>query len=100
MPRPTSYAVFCLKKKTSQRVDFDQVQIVLNEDPDVLLAIDQALTRSEGFDPVLTRVVELRIFGGLDWNETAEALAIPPSTLRKRCEIGTLWLEREMEGLK
>jgi RNA polymerase sigma factor (TIGR02999 family) len=48
-----------------------------------LVEVDRALTRLEGLDPRLGQIVEMRFFGGLSVEETAEALAISPRTVKR-----------------
>jgi RNA polymerase sigma factor (TIGR02999 family) len=57
-----------------------------------LLAIDEVLTRLETFDPRLSRVVELRYFGGLTFDETAEAMGISTATAWRDWQIARAWL--------
>ena len=66
-----------------QRVTLDDVHIAVDEEPDVLLALDDALHRLAAFEPRLAQVVECRFFGGLTEPETAEALAITVRTVQR-----------------
>jgi RNA polymerase sigma factor (TIGR02999 family) len=59
-------------------------------------AIDEALERLASFDPDLARIVELRFFGGLSIEETAEALRVSPATLKRRWTLARAWLAREL----
>jgi RNA polymerase sigma factor (TIGR02999 family) len=63
-----------------------------------LIALDRALSRLATIDPALERVVELRFFGGLSVEETAEALSISPATVKRHWAIAKAWLLRELEG--
>jgi RNA polymerase sigma factor (TIGR02999 family) len=61
--------------------------------PDVdLLALDQALTELTTLDPQQGRVVDLRIFGGLSVEETAEVLGISPATVKREFRMARAWL--------
>lgn len=62
-----------------------------------LLALDQALTRLTRQHPRWARVVECRVFGGLDVEETAEALAISPRTVKRDWQRGQTWIYRHLE---
>ncbi len=62
-----------------------------------LLALDQALGRLEEQDPRSLRVVELRYFGGLGIEETAEVLSISPATVKRDWQLARSWLRRELE---
>jgi RNA polymerase sigma factor (sigma-70 family) len=63
-----------------------------------LLALDQALERLAAFDPDQARLVELRFFGGLTVEETAEAMHISPATVKRHWIVASAWLSRELEG--
>jgi RNA polymerase sigma factor (TIGR02999 family) len=63
-----------------------------------LIALDAALTRLAGLDPDQARIVELRFFGGLSVEETAEALDISPATVKRHWAVAKAWLLRELEG--
>ena len=63
-----------------------------------LLALDDALTRLDALAPRQARVVELRFFGGLEVNETAEALDISPATVKRDWTLARAWLHRELGG--
>ena len=61
-----------------------------------LVALDDALTRLANIDPQQSRIVELRFFGGLSIDETAEALGISPSTVKRDWNMARAWLYREI----
>ena len=61
-----------------------------------LLALDQALTRLAKLDADTARVVELRFFGGLTIQETADALAVSPATVKRHWALARAWLKREL----
>jgi RNA polymerase sigma-70 factor (ECF subfamily) len=63
-----------------------------------LLALDEALQRLAELDPEQARLVELRFFGGLTVEETAEAMSISPATVKRHWTIARAWLARELEG--
>ena len=62
-----------------------------------VLALDGALTRLGGLDPQQARVVELRFFGGLDVEETAEVLSISTATVKRDWRTAKAWLYHELE---
>lgn len=64
-----------------------------------LVALDEALERLAALDPEQARLVELRFFGGLTVEETAEAMDISPATVKRHWTIARAWLARELEGL-
>ncbi len=61
-----------------------------------LLALDEALTHLENVDPRKAKVVELRYFGGLSVEETAEALAVSCDTVMRDWNTAKLWLLRRL----
>lgn len=67
-----------------------------NDGVDVL-ALDEALTRLAAFDPQQARLVELRYFGGLTIEETAETLEISPATVKRQWVLARAWLRRELK---
>jgi len=63
-----------------------------------LLDLDAALQALEHLDAQQSRIVELRYFGGLSIEETAEALAISPSSVKRDWVIAKTWIRRRMDG--
>ena len=63
-----------------------------------LLALDEALTRLEQLEPRACRIVELRFFTGLNERETAEALQISVSTLKRDWQFAKSWLFKELSS--
>lgn len=61
-----------------------------------VLALDEALTRLAALQPRLSKVVELRFFGGLEVEETAEALGCSPRTVKRDWALARAWLVREL----
>ena len=62
-----------------------------------LEAVDEALTRLAALDAELARVVEVRFFGGLSIEETAEAMGISPATVKRHWAVARAWLAKELE---
>jgi RNA polymerase sigma factor (TIGR02999 family) len=62
-----------------------------------VLALDEALTRLAALDPGQARVVELRYFGGLTIEETAEAMGSSPATVKREWTMARAWLKQELE---
>jgi RNA polymerase sigma factor (TIGR02999 family) len=65
---------------------------------DQMIALDDALQALAKFDPRKERVVELRFFGGLSVQETAEVLRTSEQTVLRDWRLARSWLEREMDG--
>jgi RNA polymerase sigma factor (TIGR02999 family) len=78
------------------RVDLDEHAIPLDERPQVLLALDEALTRLSAEDERVARVVECRFFGGLTEEETGAALGVTARTVRRDWVRGRAWLYNEL----
>jgi len=67
--------------------------------PDVdVVALDRALDALAAIDARKSRVVEMRFFGGLSVEETAEALAVSADTVKRDWRLAKLWLLRELKG--
>ena len=79
-----------------QRVPLEEPLLFTEEQSDELLALNEALERLAQFDARQSRVVELRFFGGLTVEETAEALGISPKTVKRDWCVARAWLHREV----
>jgi RNA polymerase sigma factor (TIGR02999 family) len=77
-------------------VSLDEGAIVAPDRPGELLAIDEALVRLAAFDSRKSEIVELRFFGGLSVEETAEVLKVSPSTVKREWRLARAWLYREL----
>ena len=64
-------------------------------DPDVV-ALDDALNALAAIDPRKSQVIELRFFGGLTAEETAEVLKVSPDTVLRDWKLAKIWLHREL----
>ena len=67
------------------------------KEPD-LVKLDDALTRLAEMDPRMSQVVELRFFGGLTVEETAEVLKVSPETVMRDWKTSKVWLLKEMSS--
>jgi RNA polymerase sigma factor (TIGR02999 family) len=63
-----------------------------------LLALDDALNRLAAMDATQSRIVELRFFGGLSIDETAQVLAISPRTVKRHWTTARVWLYQELSA--
>lgn len=61
-----------------------------------ILALHDALERLAALDPEQARLVELRYFGGLNIDDTAEALGVSPATVKREWSVARAWLRREL----
>lgn len=81
------------------RLSLDESVISSEEkDPD-LLTLNEALNSLAAIDPQQSRVVELRAFGGLTVEETAEALGISPRTVKREWSMAKAWLHKQMRSV-
>jgi RNA polymerase sigma factor (TIGR02999 family) len=81
-----------------QHVTLDEVALLDREPTQELVALDDALNALERLDPRKVQIVEMRFFGGLSVEETAEVLRISPGTVRRDWSIAKFWLYRELGG--
>ena len=81
-----------------QQVSFAESLAVSNEQPLDLVALDEALAVLATVDARKSRVVELRFFGGLSVEETAEILKISCETVKRDWKFAKKWLLRELGG--
>ena len=82
----------------AQRVTLDE-GLVASPAPVVdVVALDRALEALAAADVRKSRVIELRYFGGLSVEETAEVLHVSPDTVKRDWRLAKLWLLRELEG--
>ena len=63
-----------------------------------VVKLDDALVALAAFDPQQSRIVELRFFGGLSIEETAEVIGISPATVKRDWSMAKAWLHREMQA--
>ncbi len=61
-----------------------------------LIALDDALTELTKMDPIKAKIVELRYFGGLTTDETAEVLGVSPITIKRHWKMAKAWLYGEL----
>jgi RNA polymerase sigma-70 factor (ECF subfamily) len=80
----------------AQQVALDEAMVVSDERAADVVALDEALNSLAEFDPRKSRMVELRFFGGLSIEETAEVLALSPGTVMREWTLAKAWLQREI----
>ena len=79
------------------KVPFDQAAGVAVERPSMMIAIDDALAELARKDPTKARLVEMRFFGGMTAEDSAEVLEIPVAEVRRHLRVGQAWLQRELD---
>lgn len=84
-----------------QKVPLETVIGLSEAPPDIdLIALDDALTKLAVVDPIQSQIVELRFFGGLSIEETAEVLEISPATANREWSMAKARLYRELKSIK
>ena len=81
-----------------QHVTLDEVAAVGGDRTGDLVALDDALNALARLDPRKAQIIEMRFFGGLSVEETAEVLKVSPATVRRDWSIAKFWLYRELGG--
>jgi RNA polymerase sigma factor (TIGR02999 family) len=82
----------------AEHVELDEALVLPEERAANLLALDEALAELATIDARKSRVVELRFFGGLTIEETAEAMDLNAATVRRDWTFAKAWLHRTIEG--
>src|SRR5712692_7591673 len=80
----------------AEQVSLDEVLLVSNEPNQDLAALDDALNALAAVDVRKSQVVEMRFFGGLSVEETAEVLRVSPDTVMRDWRLAKVWLLREL----
>lgn len=79
-------------------ISLDEALIVSEERSAEVIGLHEALETLVNFDPRKSQIVELRFFGGLSIEETAEVLNISPGTVMRDWTLAKAWLRREMSN--
>jgi len=82
----------------ASNVPLDEVAVLSKEKSIEMLALDEALDRLAQVDPLKSRIVEMRYFGGLSVEETAEVLNTSGITVMRHWKLAKSWLKREVRG--
>jgi RNA polymerase sigma-70 factor (ECF subfamily) len=80
------------------RLSLDEAAISSEEKDADLLVLNEALDNLAAIDPQQSRVVELRVFGGLTVEETAEVLGVSPRTVKREWSMAKAWLHKQMRN--
>ena len=81
-----------------QHVSLEQAAIIGGDQDMDLVALDHALNALGQIDPRKMRVIEMRFFGGLSVEETAEVLKVSAITVKREWRAARAWLYRELSG--
>jgi RNA polymerase sigma factor (TIGR02999 family) len=79
-----------------QRLSLTQAERLVKQEELDVLALNEALERLSEFDPQQARIVELKFFGGLTIEETAEVLGVSHATVEREWKLARAWLRREL----
>ncbi len=85
------------REGVAQKVSIDEALEISRERSADLVALDDALSAPAAVDKRKSQVVELRFFGGLSAQETAEVLKVSPDTVLRDWKLAKVWLLREMK---
>lgn len=81
-----------------QKISLDDApQVFAHGDAAELLALDHALTKLAAFDERRSRILEMRAFGGMSVEETAQALGLSDRTIKREMRLAQAWVRRELE---
>ncbi len=83
----------------TQQVSFDEALIVSEERAHEVVALDDALKDLAQFDQRKSQIVELRFFGGLSIEETAELMKVSPGTVMRDWTLAKAWLRKQIVGV-
>jgi len=81
----------------NQKFSLDEAIDAAVERPTAMLAIDDALQALERIDPSKARLIEMRFFGGLTADESAQVLELPVEKVRAQLRVAQAWLQRELD---
>src|SRR5437016_14037673 len=80
------------------RVDLDEAALVSPQESKEIVDLHEALEQLSVLDSRKAQVVELKYFGGLNYDEIAEVLKISPVTVRRDWKFARAWLYKELHG--
>lgn len=81
----------------AQILSLDETAIVSNDRAAQFIALDEALTSLAQMDPTKSRIVEMKFFGGLNFEEVAEVEKVSSRTIRREWRKAKAWLHHEMQ---
>jgi RNA polymerase sigma factor (TIGR02999 family) len=70
------------------------------EQPELVIALNDALAKLEEFDPLKAAIVDMRFFADLSIEATAEALNLSPTTVKRHWAVARVWLYEQLQGLQ
>ena len=82
----------------SSRVNLDTALDVMSEENVSAIEVNEALVALAELDPRQAQIAELRFFGGMTVEETAEVVGISPATVKREWNVAKRWLERQLRA--
>ena len=79
------------------KLSLDETAIISPDRAAEFIALDDALTSLTEMDPYKSRIVEMKFFGGLNFEEVAEVEKVSPRTIRREWRKAKAWLQQEMQ---
>jgi RNA polymerase sigma factor (TIGR02999 family) len=80
------------------KLRLDEVPELAVERAELVVRLDETLNELKEQDPLKAQLVEMRFFGGLTAEESAEALGLPVQKVRRQLRVAQAWLQRELDG--
>jgi RNA polymerase sigma factor (TIGR02999 family) len=80
----------------TRQISLDEALVIPRAPSAELVVLDDALNALAALNPRQSKVVELRYFGGLSVEETADALQVSPDTVMRDWKLAKVWLLREL----
>jgi RNA polymerase sigma factor (TIGR02999 family) len=84
--------------KSPFQVELHEENLVIKLDLESLIALDEALRHLAEIDPLKSKIVEMRHFGGLSVEETAAVMGLSEVTVMRHWSLAKAWLRRELKG--
>ena len=85
------------KRDGGVKLALEDIVVVAKSRGTDLIALDDALTQLAQLDAQQARIVELRFFGGLSIEETADVVGVSPATVKRDWAVARVWLHRELK---
>ncbi len=79
------------------RLSLDAALEIAPDNDEVVLGLDQALEKLDKFDSLKRQILEMRFFGGMTYEQAAEALDISKATLDRELRLAKAWLRHELQ---
>ncbi len=86
------------KRNAAGRVSLEESMAVAGQKPALVLSLDDALLELEKQDPEKSRILELKFFGGMTAEDSAELLGVSVHHINRQMRLAQAWLRREMES--